>query len=96
MLGALGVDVGRLYLIMFTVGAFLAGLGGALVTPVRRIVPGMTRREVRELLGRPRRTEIRSDLRKPVESWFYGPADSYALSLVDGRVFAVASTRIAS
>jgi len=41
MLGALGVDVGRLYLIMFTVGAFLAGLGGALVTPVRSIVPGM-------------------------------------------------------
>ena len=41
MLGALGVDVGRLYLIMFTVGACLAGLGGALVTPVRSIVPGM-------------------------------------------------------
>jgi len=41
MVGALGADVGRLYLIMFMVGSFLAGLGGALVTPVRSIVPGM-------------------------------------------------------
>ena len=38
---ALGVDVGRLYLIMFAVGSFFAGLGGALVTPVRSILPGM-------------------------------------------------------
>jgi branched-subunit amino acid ABC-type transport system permease component len=41
MLGALGADVGKLYMIMFMVGACLAGLGGALVTPVRSIVPGM-------------------------------------------------------
>ena len=41
MLGALGVNVGRLYTLMFMVGSFLAGLGGALVTPVRSIVPGM-------------------------------------------------------
>jgi branched-chain amino acid transport system permease protein len=41
MLAALGADVGRLYTLMFMAGAFLAGLGGALVTPVRSIVPGM-------------------------------------------------------
>jgi branched-chain amino acid transport system permease protein len=41
MLAALGADVGRLYTMMFMAGSFLAGLGGALVTPVRSIVPGM-------------------------------------------------------
>lgn len=41
MLAALGSDVGKLYTLMFMAGAFLAGLGGALVTPVRSIVPGM-------------------------------------------------------
>ena len=41
MLAALGANVGRLYTLMFACGAFLAGLGGALVTPVRSIVPGM-------------------------------------------------------
>jgi branched-subunit amino acid ABC-type transport system permease component len=41
MLSALGADVGRLYTGMFMAGSFLAGLGGALVTPVRSIVPGM-------------------------------------------------------
>ena len=41
MLAALGSDVGKLYTLMFMGGAFLAGLGGALVTPVRSIVPGM-------------------------------------------------------
>src|SRR5262245_17963663 len=41
MLAALGADVGRLYTLMFMAGSFLAGLGGALVTPVRSITPGM-------------------------------------------------------
>lgn len=41
MLAALGADVSRLYTLMFMAGSFLAGLGGALVTPVRSIVPGM-------------------------------------------------------
>ena len=41
MLSALGADVGKLYTMMFMAGSFLAGLGGALVTPVRSIVPGM-------------------------------------------------------
>jgi branched-chain amino acid transport system permease protein len=41
MLSALGADVGKLYTLMFVAGSFLAGLGGALVTPVRSIVPGM-------------------------------------------------------
>lgn len=41
MLAALGSDVGKLYTLMFMGGTFLAGLGGALVTPVRSIVPGM-------------------------------------------------------
>lgn len=40
-LGALGANVGRLYTIMFGVGSFLAGLAGALVTPVKSVVPGM-------------------------------------------------------
>jgi hypothetical protein len=50
---------------------------------------------VLELLGQPHRIVIRDDLRKPAETWFYGPGDSYAIVLIDGRVFAVASTRIA-
>ena len=41
MLAALGADVGKLYTLMFMAGSFLAGLGGALVTPVRSITPGM-------------------------------------------------------
>lgn len=41
MLGALGGNVGRLYAGTFAAGSFLAGLGGALVTPIRTIAPGM-------------------------------------------------------
>jgi branched-subunit amino acid ABC-type transport system permease component len=41
MLGALGVNVDRLYTGVFVLGSFLGGLGGALVTPVKTIVPGM-------------------------------------------------------
>jgi len=41
MLGALGIDVSRLYTGVFVLGSFLAGLGGALITPVKTIVPGM-------------------------------------------------------
>jgi branched-subunit amino acid ABC-type transport system permease component len=41
MLGALGVNVSWLYTGIFVLGSFLAGLGGALVTPVKSIVPGM-------------------------------------------------------
>ena len=41
MLGALGADVGKLYTGMFALGSFLAGLGGALVTPIKSILPGM-------------------------------------------------------
>jgi branched-subunit amino acid ABC-type transport system permease component len=37
MLGALGVNVSRLYTGVFVIGSFLAGLGGALVTPVKTI-----------------------------------------------------------
>jgi hypothetical protein len=54
----------------------------------------MRRPDVLEALRRPQRTEVRRGLRKPVESWFYGPADNYAIVLVDGRVFAVGSARI--
>jgi hypothetical protein len=53
----------------------------------------MTRHDVLEVL-RPQRTAVRRDPGKPVESWFYGSADSCAIVLVDGRVFAVGSTRI--
>jgi len=41
MLGALGANVGALYTGMFVVSSFLAGLSGALVTPIESIVPGM-------------------------------------------------------
>jgi branched-chain amino acid transport system permease protein len=41
MLAALGANVGAIYTGMFVVSAFLAGLSGALVTPIESIVPGM-------------------------------------------------------
>jgi len=41
MLMALGADTGWIYTGMFALGSFFAGLGGALVTPVRAVVPGM-------------------------------------------------------
>ncbi len=41
MLSALGANTSWLYTGMFALGSFFAGLGGALVTPVRSIVPGM-------------------------------------------------------
>jgi len=41
MLGALGANVGVIYTGMFVVSSFLAGLSGALVTPIQSIVPGM-------------------------------------------------------
>lgn len=41
MLGALGINVAGLYTAVFVLGSFLAGLGGALIAPVKSIVPGM-------------------------------------------------------
>jgi branched-subunit amino acid ABC-type transport system permease component len=41
MLDALGANVGWLYTGMFALSTFLAGLAGALVTPIQGIVPGM-------------------------------------------------------
>jgi branched-chain amino acid transport system permease protein len=41
MLGALGADVGLIYTGMFVTSSFLAGLAGALVTPIQSVVPGM-------------------------------------------------------
>jgi branched-chain amino acid transport system permease protein len=41
MLDALGADVGTIYTGMFVVASVLAGLAGALVTPIESIVPGM-------------------------------------------------------
>jgi branched-chain amino acid transport system permease protein len=41
MLAALGANVGTIYTAMFVVASFLAGLSGALVTPIESIVPGM-------------------------------------------------------
>ena len=40
-LGALGVNVDALYTGVFVLASFLGGLGGALITPMRAIVPGM-------------------------------------------------------
>ncbi|MBV8400037.1 MAG: branched-chain amino acid ABC transporter permease [Acetobacteraceae bacterium] len=41
MLAALGANVGVIYTGMFVASSFLAGLSGALVTPIQSIVPGM-------------------------------------------------------
>jgi branched-subunit amino acid ABC-type transport system permease component len=41
MVNALGADVGKLYTGMFVASAFLAGLAGALVSPIESVVPGM-------------------------------------------------------
>jgi branched-chain amino acid transport system permease protein len=41
MASALGIDVRRVYLLTFTVGAMLAALGGALTAPTVSVVPGM-------------------------------------------------------
>jgi len=40
-LGALGVNVSALYTGVFVLASFLGGLGGALITPMRAVVPGM-------------------------------------------------------
>ncbi|MCK5922702.1 MAG: branched-chain amino acid ABC transporter permease, partial [Methylococcales bacterium] len=41
MLGALGVDVQRLFAAVFTIGAVLAGLGGLLIAPITEASIGM-------------------------------------------------------
>jgi branched-chain amino acid transport system permease protein len=41
MLDALGANVGTIYTGMFVFSSFLAGLAGALVTPIQSILPGM-------------------------------------------------------
>lgn len=41
MTGALGVDVSRLYTVVFALGAGLGGLGGAVAAPMTTIVPDM-------------------------------------------------------
>jgi branched-chain amino acid transport system permease protein len=41
MLDALGANVGTIYTGMFVFSSFLAGLSGALITPIQSIVPGM-------------------------------------------------------
>ncbi|MDE2006170.1 MAG: branched-chain amino acid ABC transporter permease [Rhodospirillales bacterium] len=41
MLSALGANVGLLYTGMFVASSFLAGIAGALITPMQSIVPGM-------------------------------------------------------
>jgi branched-subunit amino acid ABC-type transport system permease component len=41
MLGALGSNVAWVYTGMFMLASFLAGLAGALVTPLKSVVPGM-------------------------------------------------------
>jgi branched-subunit amino acid ABC-type transport system permease component len=41
MLGALGTNVSLLYTGMFMLASFLAGLSGALVTPIKGIAPGL-------------------------------------------------------
>jgi branched-chain amino acid transport system permease protein len=41
MVGALGVNIGKLYSIVFGVGALLCGVAGALIGPLRSVQIGM-------------------------------------------------------
>jgi branched-chain amino acid transport system permease protein len=41
MIAALGVDIGRLYTIVFALGAALAGLAGAMIGPIQSVQVGM-------------------------------------------------------
>ena len=41
MIAALGIDIARLYTIVFAVGAALAGLAGALIGPIQSVQVGM-------------------------------------------------------
>lgn len=41
MLSALGINVGRIYMIVFVIGSALAGFGGALAAPALSLTPGM-------------------------------------------------------
>lgn len=41
MAGALGIDTGRVFAVVFALAAALAGLGGALSTPLRVVTPGL-------------------------------------------------------
>jgi Dolichyl-phosphate-mannose-protein mannosyltransferase len=59
----------------------------------RGVRRGATSVEVVRVAGQPRRKEIRRDLRKPFEAWFYGSGDNYAIVFVDGEVFAKAQNR---
>jgi branched-subunit amino acid ABC-type transport system permease component len=41
MVGAVGINVSRVFAAVFVIGCFLAGLGGALVAPTQNITQGM-------------------------------------------------------
>ena len=41
MAAALGLNVGRVYVMAFALGCFMAGLGGAVVVPAQAAVLGM-------------------------------------------------------
>lgn len=49
---------------------------------------GMSREDVRRLVGAPDRVERRTDLRRPVEVWLFEPGNRYAIVFVEGRLFA--------
>jgi len=58
MVSALGVDIGRLFMIIFGFGAMLAGFAGVMVAPILAVEPNMgdnLRRLHRGLAGRARR-----------------------------------------
>ena len=41
MVSLLGIDIHRLFTVAFALGAFLAGIAGALTAPIRGLSPGM-------------------------------------------------------
>jgi hypothetical protein len=57
----------------------------------RAIAPGMSTSRVVRTLGKPAAIVRRDDLRKPVESWFYGVGDDQAVVFINGQVFITAA-----
>ncbi len=41
MISALGIDIEKVFVVVFMIGAWLGGLGGALASPMSSVIPGM-------------------------------------------------------
>jgi hypothetical protein len=54
--------------------------------------PGMNMASVLRVTGRPQHVRRWSNLRKPVEDWFYGRGEKYAITFIGGRLFIKAAS----